>query len=829
MLDRKTFQNQDLILRVSENVDPRVFDVTRYEAFLDALCGMREYQKEATRATLRYLLGRQYKNLRELAEENFHQNAKLQEKYATFADFEKNLQLPDKLYCALDLATATGKSYVIYGIARIMLAEGAVDRVLVLCPSNTIEKGLTEKFRDLSGDGDLLRLLPSEAEIKNPGVINASETIKRGDICIENIHATYEHVKSAVEDSLKERGEKTLVLNDEVHHMTSVSAAEANKWKGFLQNPDYGFKYVVGVSGTCYRRDDYFAEVIYRYSLRQAIEEKFVKTIDYVAEDTSGDEYEKFQKIYDNHVQNKNAKYRKVKPLTIIVTRDISACERLTDKWIEFLAEKKGISRDDTAKKVLIVTSSPKHKENVMKLAHVDEKGNPTEWITSVSMLSEGWDVQNVFQIVPHEERAFNSKLLIAQVLGRGLRIPSEYKGEQPVVRVFNHDKWSGSIRHLVNEVLEIEKRLGSYPIPKEEDYNFELYNIDYKKTEEAVEVPRVDEYELLKKEHISYSSQEVGVEKETVYERAISEDRERKVTYVTYKMHPVEEVAQDVWNKLRVFDLEEGTSYAQKFTKEKISEIIRKSLRKVGEKEDRVSEENRQKTLQAFGVVKRKRTKALRFKIEEMNLEKVETSKMRKDSLGVGALRRDATVFYDEYSLDASDDQDVAILYALKADDDLRRGALFEVTNKFCFKTPVNVAFASYKPEQEFMKRLVSENNARTIDAWIKSPDTGFYHIDYSWRKGEHPKQGRFNPDFFIIVGDDILVVEVKMDGDVSDENEAKLKHARKHFERVNHLQKKQHYYFKFLSPHDYDLFFHELRAGKHRDFKGKLEADLE
>ena len=46
-----------------------------------------------------------------------------------------------------------------------------------------------------------------------------------------------------------------------------------------------------------------------------------------------------------------------------------------------------------------------------------------------VSMLTEGWDVQNVFQIVPHEERAFNSKLLIAQVLGRGLRVPDAYKG----------------------------------------------------------------------------------------------------------------------------------------------------------------------------------------------------------------------------------------------------------------------------------------------------------------------------------------------------------------------------------------------------------------
>ena len=85
-------------------------------------------------------------------------------------------------------------------------------------------------------------------------------------------------------------------------------------------------------------------------------------------------------------------------------------------------------------------------------------------------MLSEGWDVKNVCQIVPHEERAFNSKLLIAQVLGRGLRIPPEYKGEQPVVTVFNHDRWSSNIKHMVNEVLEIEKRIHSYFMPKEKD-----------------------------------------------------------------------------------------------------------------------------------------------------------------------------------------------------------------------------------------------------------------------------------------------------------------------------------------------------------------------
>lgn len=134
--------------------------MSKYEDFLDALCGAREYQEEAIRVTLRYLLGRQYSSLRELARENYQQNPALRDLHPSLEAFYKYLQLPDKLSCALDLATATGKSYVIYGIARIMLAQGAVDQVLALCPSNTIETGLTEKFRSLSGVRTLKDLLP---------------------------------------------------------------------------------------------------------------------------------------------------------------------------------------------------------------------------------------------------------------------------------------------------------------------------------------------------------------------------------------------------------------------------------------------------------------------------------------------------------------------------------------------------------------------------------------------------------------------------------------------------------------------------------------------
>jgi type III restriction enzyme len=829
MLERQTFQNKDLVLKVSLNYDPKSFDPNKYEAFLDALCGDREYQKEAIRVTLRYFLGGEYQSLKELAEENYHNNPKLQEKYSSFEDFLSHLQLPDKLSCSLDHATATGKSYMMYGIARIMLAEGAVDQVLVLCPSNTIEVGLTEKFRSLSADKTLKDLLPADSKIANPRIINASSTIQKGDICIENIHATYINTKSAIEDSLVGKGERTLVLNDEAHHLMSPSDTALKKWKEFLLGPNYGFKYIVNVSGTCYIGDDSFTDVIHRFSLRDSIEEKFVKSIRYVAEDSSGNEDEKFQKIYDNHIENKTVKYRKVKPITILVTKNIAACKRLTEKLLAFLAEKEKISKEQAAEKVLIVTSANEHKSNIPILRRVDDKDNPIEWITSVSMLSEGWDVKNVFQIVPHEERAFNSKLLIAQVLGRGLRVPDVYRGNQPVVTVFNHDKWSSSIKHLVDEVLEIEKRIHSYPVEKKEDYNFDLCNIDYKRNEEEVEYPKEDPFELLKKGYITYSSQAEEVEKSTYYVKAVSGVQDIKKTLIEFKMYSVEEVAQDVFNRLLIFDQEAGTHYSEQFPKIKIAEIIRKSLEVIRDKSGRVSEANRNQTLAAFGVIRRRGTKSLRLKIEAQKLIKINTKEIAKNSLGVGSLRRDSTVFYDDYSISLGEAADRKLLKDLDEDESLPRSALIKVPNKYNFKTPLNVALASYEPERRFMRWLIEDQTAKAVDAWIKSLDVGFYSIEYSWRKGEHPKQGSFNPDFFIKKGNDIIVMEIKMDNDVSDENKAKLRYAREHFERVNGLQEEQRYYFKFLSPESYGLFFKALSNGTYTDFKSELEAKLE
>jgi type III restriction enzyme len=588
--DKRTFKNEDLVLKVSADVDPAVWNETKYEAFLDELCGYREYQREAIRTALRFLLGGKYASLAALAKENFGSNAELSERYGSWAGMERRLQLPDQLSCSIDQATGTGKSYVLYGLAAILLAEGIVDRVLVLCPSNTIEDGLLQKFRELAGNSDLADLLPPAAKVKLPRIINASETIVEGTICVENYHAILESVGSSIRQSLKGKGERVAVLNDEAHHVANESGSTVKKWKEFLLNPAYGFRIVVGVSGTCYVGDDYFADVIHRYSLRQAIEEKFVKRVKYVDElpPAGEDPEEKWQLIYNQHMDLKaRLKSRKIRPLTIIVTRGISDCDEVAAELEEFLQGWEEITAEQAKGKVLPVTSAAKHQPNVAKLKIVDSDASKVEWIVSVSMLSEGWDVKNVFQIVPHEERAFNSKLLIAQVLGRGLRRPIGWTGEEPVVTVFNHDAWSGRIKQLVNEVLDVQRRLSSH-IDRASRYNFDLHQLDYTREEDTTEYIKKGGYRIFDNGHIDLPTQ---VEKEEVvveFEEAISGKHSKFKTTIQHKTYTPAVVALEMHRRLQSIDDEsqsatdpqDRTAYGKEFPVKKLEGIVSESLK---------------------------------------------------------------------------------------------------------------------------------------------------------------------------------------------------------------------------------------------------------
>lgn len=844
--NRQSFKNEDLVLKVSSSIDPDVWDESKYEAFIDELCEFREFQKDAIRTTMRYLAGGRYPDLKALARENFDANDELHRRYGSWRGMASHLQLPDQLSCSLDMATGTGKSYVIYGLAAILLAEGLIDRALVLCPSNTIETGLLEKFRLLAGNADLRDLLPPNAEIKTPRIINASETIVDGSICVENYHAILAHVKSSIRDSLLGRGERVAVFNDEAHHVANQSTAKVKKWKEFLLNPEYGFRYIVGLSGTCYVKDDYFADVVSRYSLRQAMEERVIKKVEYVAEmPRTDDPDEKWQLCYQRHrYWKRHLKPRGIRPLTIIVTRDIKTCNIVTEDLRDFLVEREKITPEKAADKVIPVSSSPAHQVNVARLRNVDSSASSVEWIVSVSMLSEGWDVKNVFQIVPHEERAFNSKLLIAQVLGRGLRRPIGWQGADPTVTVFNHDAWANRIRNLVNEVLENELRLSSV-ILEDSSYNFDLHNLNYDRvTDEEEHYPRSGEYRLLENGYVKLPTQ-VETEKVIVeFETAVVETRSRFQTELRHKTYSLEEIANDLYRRLRAIDDESReapdsanrTNYTATFTPSRCLEIIKETATQAGITSGLITEQNRQRILGNIGPLGRKGSKRVVYRLNPNMLVPLSTRSRQAISVSASELSRgNRSIFITPETEATIPDEALDFFRAVNNPDGEYRAGYVSIDNVHDFKTSYNCAIADSNPERTFIRRLCERENAIPIDAWLKNAPQNFYSFEYAWKKGTKPKRGQFSPDFFIKQGNRIYVIEIKDDGEIADpspENRKKAEYALAHFERLNEWLAREgiavSYQFNFLSPSSFNTFFIKLRAGEADGFCSELDVTL-
>ena len=523
----------------------------------------------------------------------------------------------------------------------------------------------------------------------------------------------------------------------------------------------------------------------------------------------------------------------------------------MSDDFIDFLCKKEAISEEEASEKVLVIHNKSSNDDKI-RLKYVDEKeNNKVEWIFSVSMLTEGWDAKNVLQIVPWEDRAFNSKLLIAQVLGRGLRVPNEYLNNIPRVKVFNHVAWSRSIEELVNEILEIDTKLISNTVSGErKKYNMKIKNINYNKIEKEInKEPKKDiSFENLLKKGINLESQVLRVEKNTgfqsIYKNNISE-MNYEINRITYT---IDEVVDSVWNNFadrdwegKILHLNEEEYTQNKIPDKKaIKDLIELSMKKVGITDEFLTEKNRNIVLQSFGPLLRKKNKTVISKLKLNNIDEIATEDIAEQSLAIGNLRNDWTVFYsDDYNREMDEKQRKILEEFL--DDESRPVSSAKLINQYLFKTSLNIIFTNRKPEREFLLKLCKQENAQMIDSWIKSRDTNFYSIEYSWKKNTHQKQGSFNPDFFIKVKkDDItyfLVVEIKDDGDACEENKAKYKYAVNHFENLNKELNKdginEVYIFHFLSPKNYPEFFEYLKNGKifknQENFRCELENLLE
>lgn len=876
------------------------FDFAEIEDYVRALAAGREYQFDAIRDIMVYLWGGRYKTIVDLAREKYPRKPAIQQRFQSEEHFLRALPLPDKLSGVCHLATGTGKSYVMFAVAYLSLLLEKTRRVLVLGPASTvIEQGLTEKFEQhLFGAraAELKEHLPAPLRNRVVKLINSNAPFEPDCILVENINAVYTRERNSLGDSLfLQSQDELLVLSDEVHHAYSHldfsgdGAAydfeegregsgedrDERLWMKFLREEKRITRHI-GFTGTPYNDDEYFADVIFNWSIKDSAGTiKRVNPILKTETDEGDDELtleQKFEVILKTHVSNK-ARFGypdtqgkpHVKPITVLICRDTRSARRNADEFVKVLADALkavlpgagALSRstlEQTAREqVLCVTSKHGDPDYSEKLAEIEETdpsklGGKVEYVFAVNKLSEGWDVDNVFQIVPMDERVFDSKLLISQVLGRGLRIPrkpswTQIQGNFPVVTVTNHEKFARHITELLDQVTECELRFESAPItdPAQERsrHHFCLFNIEYEPR--ASVVPRTPEEmaspagvrtlnltpcaeKLDVKVVYREDTRQFGLTREYVALDAIVYDIERRFHY-------------DKFERLH-FDFGDGLVCEHLPKRGDIERVIRAAMHRAGIQGERLSIQNKQEIeIFFFSYLPRGTSKVVRENVEGA-LKGVTTAEMHRSSARAGGLDQEISVFLSEdYERELGEDNRFVLKGVtrqprqmtfgqdawLPSQESFNRDYIRQlvplknlyVANTSLLLTPQELVILSHEPERLFLFRLIE--HGRLVDSWIKAPDIEFYSVEYEyWRHGRDRMRRSFSPDFFIRLDIDhylsrlpadavvtgairlqelqnegieqlILVAEIKSDDDNTDETRAKEAYAKEHFAALN------------------------------------------
>ena len=714
------------VLSINVNTyNKELFDFEEFAPYVKALAGDRDYQFNAIKELLIYLWGGRYKNILDLARENYGKPGKeaLQQRFLSQDQFLATIPLPDRLSGVCHMATGTGKSYVMIAVAYISLLLDKVDRVLVLGPSSTvIEQGLTEKFNEyLYGEkGTQLKdYLPAIYRNRVIKLLNSNSPIEDQSIVIENINAVWNEKNNALGDTLFSHGSRVLVLSDEVHHAYShlkftgssvvldvdpdqtgsrQSEEGAERlWMKFLRERD--IKWHLGFTGTPYNQDDYFSDVIFNYGIKEAEEEKYIKKINAVIAIKDGVELSKkdrLQQIIQTHYLNKkrysypfNGKPR-LKPITIFISHTQQTAKSFAQEFAQELAEYyanhdsklAGKSRSELEvianSKIIVVVSSNNKTEYQSQLDQIEETdpdkmGGNVEFISAVNKLSEGWDVDNVFQIVPSQERVFNSKLLISQVIGRGLRLPRQISVNQvqldyPVVTITNHEKFGPRIQELYDAVTDCELRLHSRPLEKPQTrakHHLILFNLSFIPTsrkEETQTKPQtrtlqLDDQPTVLPVNFEYlkDTRTFKFDKEFVTVDQVINDIARKYKNVAFERQYV--------------DFDDATPAEELPTREGVQTTVRQAMQQIGITGNKLSRENAQKIMLYFNqMIGTSRKKVIRENVGH-TVYGISTQSMPTATVNSGRVGNDVSIFLsDDYTNELMTD-DLFVLQDIEID----------------------------------------------------------------------------------------------------------------------------------------------------------------
>lgn len=872
------------------------FDFIEIEDYVSELTNGRTYQFRAIRNVMTYLWGGSYRDLKTLALENYHKKPSIQARFQSENHFLGHLPLPERLSGVVHMATGTGKSYVIFAIAYLSILLGKVNRALVLGPSSTvIESGLRGKFREYLFGETGLRLkdkLPEKYRNIHINLLDENHPIEDNSIVIENINSIYNMGNNSIGDTLFSQTNGVLVLSDEVHHCYSHlkfrgehleleeggsgDIKDERLWMKFIRT-EPKIKWHIGFTGTPYNKDEYFTDVIYNYSIKEADSDEIIKRINPIihvksetGEEPELNQYQKFEQIIKTHYLNKE-KYSypdingkpHLKPITIFINSKRTTAERYKQEFTNILAEylrnNFGEYRDYAtseltqiaAEMVICVISNPTDEDYQEKLDAIEEidpqkTGGKVEFIFAVNKLSEGWDVDNVYQIVPMEDRVFDSKLLISQVLGRGLRLPRNVpyiliKNKYPVLTITNHEKFATHIVELLEAVTECDIRFYSSPFNSDEEsernkYNFNLLNLDYIPSQKLEDVNSLAQDTRNRTLVLTKPTDKLKINVEYL--------RDTKKFSLTRNFYTVDQIVEDIASRYENsqfddtnFNFGYGVEITSLPTREDIERVIMEAMKFSNFTDNKLSEENRGQIDLFFNqFLPRSKKRVVRYKVMG-NPVGIKTREMKSSSITASELDKFTSIFVSEnFEEELKDENSFVLNELINAGQKIKEGQIglqFEIiednryyrqlipnkrvfaVNTSMFKTPQNLVIINHDPELKFIFKLI--DNSKYIDSWIKSRDMDFYSIDYEFFKGGKDRTRRsFNPDFFIYIDVNnyiqklsdkdheadlsellnlqnsgkskiIKAVEIKSDDDKTEITNAKMKWGKDHFDGLN------------------------------------------
>jgi type III restriction enzyme len=373
----------------------------------------------------------------------------IRSEYPSVSEFERDF--PSLCFA---LATGVGKTRLMGAFISYLHLAHKIDNFFVLAPNLTIYNKLIADFTPgspkyvfkgiaafatqppeiITGDNYTSRagtlfdqLIRCKVNIFNVSKINTEVRGGRSP----RIKRLSEYLGESYFDYLAALPDLVLLMDESHRYRASAGVRAINELQPILGLELTATPYVTSGATTVP-----FRNVVLDYPLRRAMEDGFVKEPAVVTRKSfnpagmSPGELERL-KLEDGirlHEQTKvqMETYAReqgveiVKPFVLVIARDTThAAELLNliqgDDFFDGRYRDKVIQVDSSG-------SGTERDEVIERLLKVEKYDEPTEIVIHVNMLKEGWDVTNLYTIVPL--RAANARALIEQTIGRGLRLP---------------------------------------------------------------------------------------------------------------------------------------------------------------------------------------------------------------------------------------------------------------------------------------------------------------------------------------------------------------------------------------------------------------------